>query len=84
VKHSVIMAILVDKRTDAAPEVQKILTEHGCLIRNRLGIHESSTCADEGMIILDISVSDVEVEQLENELKAIDGVNVKSMKLDFE
>jgi len=84
VKHSVIMAILVDKRTDAAPEVQKILTEHGCLIHNRLGIHESSTCADEGMIILDITVSDVEVEQLENELKAIDGVNVKSMKLDFE
>lgn len=83
-KHNTIMAILVDKRTDAAPEVQKILTEHGCVINNRLGIHESSSCADEGMIILDITVSDDEVDQLENELKSIDGVKVKSMKLDFE
>ncbi len=83
-KHNTIMAILVDKRTDAAPEVQKVLTEHGCVINNRLGIHESSTCADEGMIILDITVSDDEVDQLENELKSIEGVKVKSMKLDFE
>jgi hypothetical protein len=78
------MAILVDKRTDAAPEVQKVLTEHGCVINNRLGIHESSTCADEGMIILDITVSDDEVDQLKNELRSIEGVKVKSMKLDFE
>jgi len=84
VKHSTIMAILVDKRTDAAPEVQKVLTEHGCVINNRLGIHESSTCADEGMIILDITVSDQEVDELEKDLTAIDGVKVKSMKLDFE
>ncbi|MFW6000904.1 MAG: hypothetical protein ACOCQE_00920 [Halanaerobium sp.] len=83
-KHNTIMAILVDKRTDAAPEVQKVLTEHGCVINNRLGIHESSSCADEGMIILDITVSDDEVDQLENELKSINGVKVKSMKLDFE
>lgn len=83
-KHNTIMAILVDKRTDAAPEVQKVLTEHGCVINNRLGIHESSNCADEGMIILDITVSDDEVDQLENELKSINGVKVKSMKLDFE
>jgi len=84
VKHNTIMAILVDKRTDAAPEVQKVLTEHGCVINNRLGIHESSTCADEGMIILDITVSDDEVDQLKNELRSIEGVKVKSMKLDFE
>lgn len=83
-KHNTIMAILVDKRTDAAPEVQKVLTEHGCVINNRLGIHESSTCADEGMIILDITVSDDEVDQLKNELRSIEGVKVKSMKLDFE
>lgn len=81
---SVIMAILIDKRTDAAPRVQKILTEHGCIIKTRLGMHESSTCADEGMIILDLTADNGEVEKLKKELKAVEGVKVKSMVLDFE
>jgi hypothetical protein len=79
-----IMAILIDKRTDAAPTVQKILTEHGCIIKTRLGMHESRDCADEGMIILDLTASNTEVEALEEELKSVEGVNVKSMVLDFE
>ena len=81
---SVIMAILIDKRTDAAPRVQKILTEHGCIIKTRLGMHESSTCADEGMIILDLTADNGEVENLKEELQAVEGVKVKSMVLDFE
>ena len=81
---SVIMAILIDKRTDAAPRVQKILTEHGCIIKTRLGMHESSTCADEGMIILDLTADNGKVENLKEELQAVEGVKVKSMVLDFE
>ena len=80
---STIMAILIDKRTDAAPTVQKILTEHGCIIKTRLGMHESGNCADEGMIILDLTADDSEVDALEAELKSVDGVRVKSMVLDF-
>lgn len=83
-KHSMIMAILIDKRTDAAPKVQKILTEHGCIIKTRLGMHESSTCADEGMIILDLTANNDEVDALEAELKSVEGVKVKSMVLDFD
>jgi hypothetical protein len=37
VKHSTIMAVLIDKRTDAAPEVQKVLTDYGCLFLPVLG-----------------------------------------------
>ncbi len=81
---STIMAILIDKRTDAAAKVQKILTDHGCIIKTRLGMHESSNCADEGIIILDLTASDSEVEALESELNSIAGVKVKSMVLDFE
>lgn len=81
---SIIMAILIDKRTDAAPKVQKILTDHGCIIKTRLGMHESSTCADEGMIILDLTANNGEVETLETELESVKGVKVKSMVLDFE
>lgn len=81
---STIMAVLIDKRTDAAPEVQKILTEHGCIIKTRLGMHESNTCADQGMIILDLTADNSEVEALKIELKSVAGVKVKSMVLDFD
>ena len=47
-------------------------------------MHESSNCADEGMIILDITADNTEVEALEAELKSVGGVKVKSMVLDFE
>ncbi|ADO76550.1 hypothetical protein [Halanaerobium praevalens] len=81
---STIMAILIDKRTDAAPKVQKILTEHGCIIKTRLGMHESANCADQGMIILDLTANNSEVEALKAELSSLAGVKVKSMLLDFE
>lgn len=81
---STIMAILIDKRTDAAPKVQKILTEHGCIIKTRLGMHESANCADQGMIILDLTANNSEVEALKAELSSLTGVKVKSMLLDFE
>ena len=84
VKHSTIMAILIDQRTDAAPEVQKVLTDNGCLISTRLGMHESSSCAEEGMIILDLVGSQAEVAELQTALTEIEGVKVKSMELDFE
>jgi hypothetical protein len=77
------MAILIDKRTDAAPTVQKVLTDYGCLISTRLGMHESSSCAEEGMIILDLVGSQEEITELQEALTDIDGVKVKSMKLDF-
>ncbi|TDS32295.1 hypothetical protein [Halanaerobium congolense] len=82
-KHSTIMAVLIDKRTDAAPEVQKVLTDYGCLISTRLGMHESSSCEEEGMIILDLVGSKEEVSELEAALTEIGGVNVKSMELNF-
>jgi len=83
VKHSTIMAVLIDKRTDAAPEVQKVLTDYGCLISTRLGMHESSSCEEEGMIILDLVGSEEEVAELEASLTKIGGVKVKSMELNF-
>ena len=35
-----IMAVRVDKRETTAVEVQKVLTEYGCSIRTRLGLHD--------------------------------------------
>jgi hypothetical protein len=50
----VVMAVLRNKRVESALEGQKVLTKHGCLIRVRLGLHETSKayCAEDGLILL--------------------------------
>jgi len=76
-----IMAVLLDNRTDCAPRVQQKLTEHGCIIQTRLGIHEG--CEDRGLILLNLCGSDDQVTGLEKDLNSIPGVRTRSMKLDL-
>mgnify|MGYP006270950085 CR=1 FL=1 len=83
-KCSTIMAILVDKRTDAAPKVQEILTENGCIIETRLGLHESvDQCSEEGLILLTLCGSQAEIDELQAELEDLHRVKVDIMQLSF-
>lgn len=77
-----IMAILINKRSEAAPKVQEILTRFGCIIRVRLGVHEVDACSEEGLVLLQLCGSPEDKEQLVNELKQLKLVRVKKMSLD--
>lgn len=81
--ETTIMAVTIDPRSAHAPQVQTVLTKHGCIIKTRLGLHEVSreSCSEEGLIILRIQSSLDEIETLENELLDVDGVKVKYMSL---
>jgi hypothetical protein len=78
-----IMSVLVDSRTNAALDIQKVLTDNGCVIKTRLGIHEAAvgSCSDVGIIILNLTGTDKEIASLENELNSIKGVTAKNTKL---
>ena len=76
-----VILILIDKRTDAAPKVQEILTENGCIIKTRLGVHETTTCADEGLIFLNVVGSDEDVNELLEELNNVNRVNAKLVQM---
>jgi hypothetical protein len=78
-----IMAMLLSKRVESAVEVQKILTQYGCSIRMRLGLHEASKdyCAEEGLIVLHVCGSEEEAAGLERELSSLEGVRVKTLEL---
>ena len=78
-----IMALTIDPRTARAPEVQTVLTKHGCIIKTRIGLHEvqEDSCSERGLIILHITSNSKEVEELEKELKDIEGISVKYMVL---
>jgi len=53
-----ILLCLIDGRKKSAVNVQKILTEWGCLIKTRLGIHDGvlDNCSESGLIILELVV----------------------------
>ena len=76
-----VILILIDKRTDAALKVQEVLTEKGCMIKTRLGMHETSSCAEEGLIFLNVKGSDGEVNELLEELNNIKRVKAELVKM---
>jgi hypothetical protein len=81
--ENTIMAITIDPRSIHAPQVQTILTKHGCIIKTRLGLHEVSlaSCSESGLIILHIHSSLDDIKVLEKELLDVEGVKVKYMTL---
>jgi hypothetical protein len=72
-----IMIVLISHRSKSAVEVQKLLTEWGCSIKTRLGIHDGvgNQCSDAGLVILEL-VGD-NVDELGDKLNALDGVSAK-------
>lgn len=82
-KKTIIMAVTIDGRDELAPRVQQILTEHGCIIKTRIGLHETEedSCSPKGLILLQIFAEKNDVEALENELTSVQGVHVNKMDI---
>ena len=76
-----ILGVNISARTQAVPNVQAVLTEFGCNIRTRLGLHETTdgSCAPGGLLILDTHGDESSVEKLAAALEAIQGVEVRKM-----
>ena len=77
-----ILGIYLSNRVNNAHEVQKVLTNFGCHIKTRLGLHPVSEekCASFGLILLEIVGDQAEIQKFEAELKTIHGVEVKKME----
>ena len=77
-----IMGIQVGNRESEALKVQELLTKNGCIIKTRLGLHESSEelCSIAGLIILEfLPDKENEIAIIEKELAALDSIVVKKM-----
>ncbi len=77
-----IMGIQVGNRESEALKVQELLSKNGCIIKTRLGLHESSEelCSITGLIILEfLPDKDNEITEMENELNKLSTVIVKKM-----
>lgn len=83
-KNHVIFGVHVTHRTVHVAQVQERLTEYGCNIRTRLGLHEASDdfCSPNGLIILEMVGDETTCDQLMDKLNAIEGVECKKMFFD--
>lgn len=82
-KH-IILGVHITERVKHAKEVQQTLTEFGCQIRTRLGLHEADkgVCSPNGLVLLELVDDDAKVAEIKTALTAIDGVEVQSMVFD--
>jgi hypothetical protein len=78
-----IMAISLEARNRFAPNLQEILTKHGCIISMRLGLHETSKdlCAERGLILLQLCGDEDEISALNKDLSKIEDIKVNAMSI---
>jgi hypothetical protein len=77
----IVLGIHITNRLKNAVEVQKVFTEYGCNIKTRIGLHDVSetVCGPSGVVLIEFFGSVAEAEQMQSALRAIEGVQVKSM-----
>lgn len=73
-----ILGVHVAHRTKHTAKVQKILTEYGCSIRTRIGLHDAfeGVCSPNGLILLEMVNKAAELKAA---LAKVPGVTVKKM-----
>ncbi len=76
-----ILGINITNRVKDASKLQALLTEYGCYIKTRIGLHDISDnfCSSSGLIILELFGEHEKLMELENKLKAIEGTEVEKM-----
>ena len=82
----VIFGVHVNDRVQRVPDVQKLLSEYGCYIKTRIGLHhvDENACSPRGLIVLEMFGDEAKCQELSKKLTAIDGVEVQQMVFDHE
>ena len=80
------LIVVINKRKKEAVTVQKILTEWGCFIRTRLGIHEGvlDNCTEVGSIFLELVGEKEKLEELTRKLNLLSGVNAQLSEIEVK
>lgn len=78
-----ILLVLVDNRKKTAPLTQEILTDWGCIIKTRLGIHDGvlDNCANSGLIVLELTGESGKQDELRRKLELLEGVTTELVRL---
>jgi hypothetical protein len=83
-KDHVILGVHITNRVEHSPSVQQVLTEFGCNIKTRVGLHDvdGDYCSPNGLLLLEFVGSTEDRETIIKKLTSIDGIEVKTMVFD--
>ena len=75
---STIIGIKLEERLENSLKFQKILSNFGCEIRTRLGLHnnENNCCTNWGIIILEFVGDKDALNKFEKEILSIEGIKL--------
>jgi hypothetical protein len=84
-KH-IILGVHVTDRLKHAQSVQELLSQYGCNIKTRIGLHEvdGKSCSMNGLLILELIGETSKCEQLADKLSTLEGIEVQKMIFDHD
>jgi hypothetical protein len=76
-----IVGIHITDRVSNVPAVQDVLTQFGCNIKTRIGLHETSDnfCSPNGLILVELLGGNDIFDKFKTALTDISGVDLKEM-----
>lgn len=81
-----ILGVHVTDRLQNVPQVQALLSEYGCYIKTRLGLHEPGSdgrcCSKNGLLLLEMTGDPDQGLALAAKLGEIAGIEVQKMVFD--
>jgi len=82
----IVLGIHITDRVKHVRKVQEVLTEYGCSIKTRLGLHavSESFCSPNGLLLLEMAGPEKPIFEMMDKLKAIEGVDVQKMVFEHE
>lgn len=78
-----VLLVLLNNRKQTAITFQKILTDWGCMVKTRLGIHDGvlNKCSNSGLVILDIVGQKKKLNEMTRKLNLVKGIKAKLVTL---
>lgn len=77
-----IFGIHIRDRIKNAAKVQEVLTQYGCFIKTRIGLHDtaSDSCSPSGLILLELDGEEKKCGELADKLSAIESVEIRQIR----
>lgn len=77
-----IFGIHITDRVHKAADVQQVLTQYGCNIKTRIGLHhvDDKLCSPRGLIVLEMFGDEAVCQEMAGKLAAIPGVELQTMR----
>ena len=82
----VIYGVHVTNRAAQIPSVQGLLSEYGCNIKTRIGLHhiDENVCSPRGLILLEMFGDPATCRELKTKLASLEGVEVQEMVFEHD